>query len=212
MEQQIRVDELEEYEKHCAAEIAEKEELLHRIGLAGAAEGGELAKFAKKKNKARRMKRRFQKCGDTCLLTPYEGTIATRDCERCGVKVHELCQVEEEVDVDTSEEADVSFGNQVPLTCRACANTDTFPERKSTAEVQLHNRQMRLKGASAALNEAKLLLESKKEAVVMYMGEKERRLEKILTDDLKVQKCEFASQAYVGKHAKIILDNYEKVG
>ena len=46
----------------------------------------------------------------------------------------------------------------------------------------------------------------------MYMGEKERRLEQILTDDLKVQKCEFASQSYVGKHASIILDNYEKVG
>ena len=211
IEQETKVEELEEYEKDCAMEIVEKEILLQRIQLAGTAESGDLAKLAKKRSRVKKMDKGFKKCGNTCLLTPYEGNISFRECKQCRLTVHEVCQVEEEDDVDTSEDTEVSFPNQTPLTCRECACTNTFVEQQAAAKLQLHNWQIKLKKVSAALNEARILLASKKETVVKYMGAKEKRLEEILMDDLKVKRCEFASQAYVGKHASIILNNYEKV-
>ena len=205
-EQAVKVEELEGEEEFIAAEIADKELMKRRVELAAAGDSASLVKLAKKASKVRRMDRAFRKCGDTCLQTAYEGTVALRQCTGCREQVHLTCQVVHE------EEALVQEANQVAFTCRRCLGTDSFAEKGAAIDLMVKESQARLKVACHTANQARIELGSREEAVTRYMGAKETRLEEILSKDLKVERCEFASQAYVGKHANIILMNYEKVG
>ena len=204
-EQAAKVEELEGEEEYLAADIADKEQLRKRVELAAEGKVADLVKLAKKASKVRRMDRAFKKCSDTCLQTAYEGTVALRRCSGCEEQVHLTCQVVKE------EEALVQEADLAPLTCRRCLGTDSFPQKLATINLMVKDLHSKVKVASHAVNEARIVLGSKEAAVEQYMGPKERRLEEILSVDLKVERCEFASQAYVGKHADIILSNYHKL-
>ena len=204
-EQAVKVEELQGEEEYLAADIGDKEQLRRRVELAAEGMVADLVKLAKKASKVRKMDRAFRKCGDTCLQTAYEGTVALRRCTRCEEQVHLTCQVVQE------EEALVQETDLAPLTCRRCLGTDSFPQKLATINLMVKDLHCKIKVASHAVNEARIVLGSKEVAVKQYMGPRERRLEEILSVDLKVERCEFASQAYVGKHADIILSNYHKL-
>jgi hypothetical protein len=206
-EEAIKLEEMVEQEEDLLEMMEEQLFLVNRIELAGSGDTGELSKVVKKRTRMRRMDRQFRRCGNCCILTPYEGTVDTRPCSECGRSCHSICEVAEGGEVGEEE----GTRPLLALTCRQCSGTATYREMLEQVKRQQERVETRVRQLRERLAEAQLQAAAARKEVEILMGPMEKELERILEEDIGVRKTDYASCSFVGHHCDLLFENSEKV-
>ena len=208
-QQAASVAQLEQLEVQLGEELKEKDFVLRRIKLLRDGDRKQLEKEVKKKFRVSKMDRRFVECGATCLLTRYDREVATTECTQCEEKRHILCEVAAEEEIE--DEVEINFSPTANLTCRECSTINSFDDKEVQMEDQRRKRLARMQQVHGQLGEARLLMSAKRKSVVNVMGKKEQELERVLVEEVKVKRTDYASGCWVGNHVDKIVEHFEKV-
>ena len=234
IEEAIKMEELEEEEKELGKEIEDRVFLMRRIEVAETGDRAALTKEVQKRNKVKYKDWDFRPCSAQCIATHYELTVATSPCSQCATDCHDMCEVEEEQDEEALESGEVMEGGgellgggeamesdevlgggdvveQGVFVCRRCRGTATFKEMREQVQVQVENRRTRGRRLREEQSRVSLLVAARRKDVVAIMGQKEKQLNDILENEVKVRKTDYASCSYVGNDVKKIFMEHEKV-
>ena len=113
---------------------------------------------------------------------------------------------------EIEDEDEVTFSPTANLTCRECSTSNSFEDKEVQIKEQREKRLARMQQVHGQLGEAKLLMSAKRKSVVNVMGKKEQELERVLVEEVKVKRTDYASGCWVGGHVDKIVEHSDKVG
>ena len=138
-----------------------------------------------------------------CILTPYDSKVQYQLCRDCGVRCHVMCQQADTVDAGGEVEFNVDF------VCRACRDTATYEALEEKVKADLEMLSTASKEVSRQVVVAKNTFAAKEGEVQEEQGARRKMLARKLQDELGVNKCEYFSGTYVGRHCDKMIANIE---
>jgi hypothetical protein len=199
----LRLTTLEEEERSMAASVSGMSAIMERVSFKERGDDEGLIQLAKKQMHSYYYLKRYNKNWGTdwrcevCLLTGHDGrAVAWRRCGQCQQRVHAYCQLAEE---DGEEE----------MTCRACSGLTSAQQLRETLEGRVREKVDQSREVAAVSARERLGLAELDGRRMFYMGETEKQLEEVLASQIKVQRNEYFTQGWIGRHADKIVQKFE---
>ena len=196
------VAQLEKDEDDLVKEVDDKSFLINRISFMKKGEERCLDAAVKKSFGVRKVFRTHFKCNPKCITSKFDHNPPIVNCSTCDHKCHVIC--DSFVEDETSQQT----------LCYNCGNFDVSVRLEEKAEEAGNQKKELLVGLRTIhvrLTKERNELSSRREQVDFFVGPMERELERILEEDLRIKRQEFASGVWVGNQVKQIIENYDKL-
>ena len=156
----------------------------------------------KKAFNVKKVSRGHFKCNEKCITSKFDQNPATVACSNCQKNCHLIC--ESFVELEESNQT---------LCCK-CDNFDVserLQDKVNDIERQKTEMLAKLRKIHSNITKENYELSKRREQVDFFVGPVEKELERILEEDLRIKRQEFASGVWVGNQVKKIIENYEKL-
>ena len=181
-EQAQLVAQLEEEECSLANQAEEKSFMINRVRLMRTGDESQLDSAVKKSFQVRKVQKRHFKCNENCITSKFDHNPPTVTCSSCSLSCHVICLSSVEVEDQTL--------------CFSCANFNVGQRLQQKVEDEEKQKKLLLqdmRSVNSNLTREKYELARRREVVDHFVGPHEREFERILEEDLKVNRQEFAS-------------------
>ena len=101
--------------------------------------------------------------------------------------------------------------NEFSTAFQSCSRNNSFEKKEAQLKEQKDKRLAKMHKAHSKVGEARLLMSAKRGNMLKVMGKKEQELERVLVEEVKVRRTDYASGCWVRAHVDKIVEHSDKV-